>query len=291
MKTNFLGDSGQNTFTVTQEVGPAADLDAERRRAEGRGGAHRHRRRRDRADLDRVERLCDPRRVLGRQVGRHLLDHHRSRAPTRSPAVRETFRRRSPTSTSRHPPDRASGQGGFGSSDIEVGVTAPSDALQTATDAVVAGLDGKARHRPGDLEPVGVAAPYVAVSVDRTRPPRSDCRRSPSAPLVSNTMQPRQAGTVEIDGTTLTVYLQAASVPKTIDELKALPIASGAGLMRLDQSKPSSRVKADLDHDAARQAHRDGHRHPRPTTSTALGDGPDRARGRPADGRRRRSAC
>jgi HAE1 family hydrophobic/amphiphilic exporter-1 len=28
MKTNFLGDSGQNTFTVTQQVGPAASLDA-----------------------------------------------------------------------------------------------------------------------------------------------------------------------------------------------------------------------------------------------------------------------
>ncbi|WP_242090508.1 efflux RND transporter permease subunit, partial [Microbacterium lacticum] len=29
MKTNFLGDSGQNTFTVTQELAPAASLDAE----------------------------------------------------------------------------------------------------------------------------------------------------------------------------------------------------------------------------------------------------------------------
>ena len=31
MKTNFLGDSGQNTFTVTQELAPAASLDAEKR--------------------------------------------------------------------------------------------------------------------------------------------------------------------------------------------------------------------------------------------------------------------
>jgi HAE1 family hydrophobic/amphiphilic exporter-1 len=29
MKTNFLGDSGQNTFTVTQQVGQAPSLDAE----------------------------------------------------------------------------------------------------------------------------------------------------------------------------------------------------------------------------------------------------------------------
>ena len=48
-------------------------------------------------------------------------------------------------------------------------------------------------------------------------------------------MQPRQAGTVEIDGTSLTVYLQAASIPTTIDALRALPIASGAGLIRLDE--------------------------------------------------------
>ena len=49
--------------------------------------------------------------------------------------------------------------------------------------------------------------------------------------LVSNTMQPKRAGTVEIDGTGLTVYLQAASVPATVDELKALPIPTAAGLI------------------------------------------------------------
>ena len=35
MRTIFLGDSGQNTFTVTQEVGPAASLDAEDAAASG----------------------------------------------------------------------------------------------------------------------------------------------------------------------------------------------------------------------------------------------------------------
>ena len=40
MKTNFLGDSGQNTFTVTQEVGPAAEPRGRGRRGRaGRGGA------------------------------------------------------------------------------------------------------------------------------------------------------------------------------------------------------------------------------------------------------------
>jgi hypothetical protein len=57
--------------------------------------------------------------------------------------VRKTWRRRSPTSRRRHR-HVSSGQGGFGSSDVEVDVTAPSaDALQTATDAGV-GLEGKA---------------------------------------------------------------------------------------------------------------------------------------------------
>ena len=63
----------------------------------------------------------------------------------------------------------ASGQGGFASSDIEVDVTAPSsDALQTATDAVVAGLDGKAGIGQVTSN-LSASLPYVAVSVDRTK--------------------------------------------------------------------------------------------------------------------------
>ena len=112
MKTNFLGDSGQNTFTVTQDIGAGAEPRGRGRRgAAGRGGAPRHRGHRDRADLDRLERLgarATPSRAAA------AASPTRSRptpTPTRSRSAK-TCRRPSPTSTtsarSRSPP-RAAG--------------------------------------------------------------------------------------------------------------------------------------------------------------------------------------
>jgi HAE1 family hydrophobic/amphiphilic exporter-1 len=47
-------------------------------------------------------------------------------------------------------------------------------------------------------------------------------------------MQPRQAGTVEIDGRSLTVYIAASDPPTTVDGLSALEIPSATGPVRLD---------------------------------------------------------
>ena len=234
MKTNFLGDSGQNTFTVTQEVGPAASLDAEDAAAQ-----------KVEAVLTGVEGVKTVQTSIGSSGSaiRDAFSGGRSGvtysittdAGADQVAVRENVQAALADLDGVGTLTIASGQGGFGSSDIEVDVTAPSsDALQTATDAVVAGLDGKAGIGQVTSN-LSASLPYVAVSVDRIKAASLGLSEVAVGALVSNTMQPRQAGTVEIDGTTLTVYLQAASVPKTIDELKALPIASGAGLIRLDQ--------------------------------------------------------
>jgi len=53
--------------------------------------------------------------------------------------------------------------------------------------------------------------------------------------LVSGAMQPRQAGTVEIDGRGLSVYIASDDPPTTIDTLKALEIPTARGAVRLDE--------------------------------------------------------
>ena len=234
MKTNFLGDSGQNTFTVTQEVGPAASLDAEDAAAQKVEAVL--------TGIDGVETVQTSIGSSGSAIrdafsggGAGITYSITTDASADQVAVRENVQDALADLDDVGTVTVASGQGGFASSDIEVDVTAPSaDALQTATDAVVAGLDGKAGIGQVTSN-LSASLPYVAVSVDRTKAASLGLSEVAVGALVSNTMQPRQVGTVEIDGTTLTVYLQAASVPKTIDELKALPIASGAGLIRLDE--------------------------------------------------------
>ncbi|WP_454117745.1 efflux RND transporter permease subunit [Microbacterium lacticum] len=234
MKTNFLGDGGQNTFTVTQQVGPAASLDAEDAAAQKVEAAL--------LGVAGVETVQTSIGSSGSAIrdafsgGRSGVTYSVTTDPSADQVeVRENVQTALAGLEDVGTVTVASGQGGFGSSDIEVDVTAPSaDALQTATDAVVQGLDGK--DGIGQVTSnLSSSLPYVAVSVDRAKAATLGLSEVAVGALVSNTMQPRQAGTVEIDGTTLTVYLQAASVPQTIDELKALPIASGAGLLRLDQ--------------------------------------------------------
>ena len=234
MKTNFLGDSGQNTFTVTQELAPAASLDAEDAAARKVEAVL--------TGIDGVETVQTSIGSSGSAIrdafsggGAGITYSITTDASADQVAVRENVQDALADLDDVGTVTVASGQGGFASSDIEVDVTAPSaDALQTATDAVVAGLTG--RDGVGQVTSnLSASLPYVAVSVDRTKAASLGLSEVAVGALVSNTMQPRQVGTVEIDGTTLTVYLQAASVPKTIDELKALPIASGAGLIRLDE--------------------------------------------------------
>lgn len=234
MKTNFLGDSGQNTFTVTQEVAQAASLDAEDAAAKKVEDVL--------LGVPGVETVQTSIGSSGSAIrdafaggGAGITYSITTDPDADQVAVREDVQAALADIDDAGTITVSAGQGGFGSSDVEVDVTAPdADALQQATDAVVTALDGK--DGLGQVTSnLSASLPYVAVTVDRDKAASLGLSEVAVGALVSNTMQPRQAGTVEIDGTSLTVYLQAASVPGTIDELRALPIASAAGLIRLDE--------------------------------------------------------
>ncbi len=234
MKTNFLGDSGQNTFTMTHQVGPSASLDAED------------------AVAQRVEEAI---------VGIDGIQTVQTSIGSSGSALRDAFTGGGGgiTYSITTDPDAdqeavrqdvqeavaelgdvgtiaiSAGGGGFGSSDIEIDVTAPDAAtLEEATGDVIAALDGRSGI---DQVTSNLAAslPYVAVTVDRDQAASLGLSEVSVGALVSGTMQPRRIGAVEVDGTQLTVYIAAASVPATIEELRQLPIFSAAGIITLDQ--------------------------------------------------------
>ena len=129
-----------------------------------------------------------------------------------------------------------SGGGGFaGSSDIEINVSAPDrESLEVATQDVMDSLDG------GDgigqvSSNLSDALPYIAVVVDSDAAAQLGLSEVAVGALVSNTMQPQSIGTVEIDSTSLTVYLAASQTPATLDELRQLQIPSATGPIPLDQ--------------------------------------------------------
>jgi HAE1 family hydrophobic/amphiphilic exporter-1 len=233
MKTNFLGDSGQNTFTMTQDLGPAASLHSED------------------AAAKKVEAAI---------TGISGIDTVQVSIGSSGSALRDAFSGGGSgvTYSVTTDPDAdqqkvqsdvetavaglhdvgtvtiAAAGGGFGSSDVEIDVTAPDGTtLQTATDAVVhavAGKDGIGQVTTN----LAASLPYIAVAVDRDKAAALGLSEVAVGGLVSQTMQPQSIGAVEIDDSNVTVYLAASSTPGSIDDLKAMTVPTVTGPVRLD---------------------------------------------------------
>ncbi len=228
MKTNFLGDSGQNTFTMTQDIGPAPSLDAEDAAATQVEDALQ--------GIDGIETV----QVSIGSSGSALRDAFSgggsgiTYSVTTDPDVDQVALREDVQKAVAGLEDAgtitiASSGGGFGSSDIAIDVTAPDgDTLQTATDAVVEAVSG--REGIGQVSSnLSASLPYIAVTVDREKAASLGLSEVAVGGLVSATMQPQRIGAVEIDDTQLTVYLAASQTPATIDELRALTVPSAVG--------------------------------------------------------------
>ncbi len=234
MATNFLGDSGQNTLTVTQTVGEAASLEAESTAAAAVEHA-----------LESVDGVETVQTSIG-SSGSAIADAFSggsggitysitTDANADQVALRERVQQAVAVLDDVGQVTIASSSSSFGSSDLAVDVTAPDqESLQQASDAVVTALDGRA-----DIGQVtsnlSASLPYIAVTVDRDTAASLGLSEVAVGAIVSSTMQPTSIGSVEIDDTTLTVYLAASQTPVTLDDLRALSIPTAAGAVRLDQ--------------------------------------------------------
>jgi HAE1 family hydrophobic/amphiphilic exporter-1 len=234
MKTNFLGDSGQNTFTMTQDIGAAPSLDAEDAASE-----------QVEAVLLEIEGIETVQVSIG-SSGSALRDAFTGGGSgitysiTTDPGVDQVALREQVQAEVAELDDAgtitvAGGGGGFGSSDIEIDVTAPDSAtLQEATDAVVDAVTGA--EGIGQVSSnLAASLPYIAVVVDREQAAALGLSEVAVGAIVSGAMQPQSIGTVEIDDTTLTVYLAASSTPATLDELRELTVPSATGPIPLEE--------------------------------------------------------
>ncbi|UXW86281.1 efflux RND transporter permease subunit [Microbacterium azadirachtae] len=233
MKVNFLGSSGQNTFRMTQSLGQSPSLDAE-----------------DKAAQKVEEAIKDIHGIKTVQVsigssGSALRDAFSGGGSgiTYSITTDPSADQDAVQADVRAAVKKLDGVGditiaaseGFGSSDIQVKITAPDDkTLTTAADALVKELKGSAGVNQVSSN-LSASLPYISVQVDRAAAAQRGLSEVAVGGIVSQAMRPQQIGSVEIDGSSLTVFLQSANPPKTVDELKALTVPSRAGLVRLDQ--------------------------------------------------------
>ncbi|BFM24740.1 efflux RND transporter permease subunit [Microbacterium sp. che218] len=234
LKTDFLGDSGQNTFTVTQKIGSAPSLDAEDAAAQKVEAVLL-----DTPGVQTVQTSIGSSGSALRDAfsggGSGITYSITSESGADQVELRERVRTELEQLTDAGEIEVAASGGGFGSTDITVDVTAADgSSLQQASDSVVSQLQGC--EGVGQVtSSLSASLPFVSVRVDRAAAAERGLSERTVGALVSGAQQPRQAGTVELDGRGVTVYLATANPPQTIDDLRALEIPSASGAVRLDQ--------------------------------------------------------
>ncbi|MDQ4215314.1 efflux RND transporter permease subunit [Microbacterium capsulatum] len=233
MKLNFLGSSGQNTFTMTQQLDQSASLDAKDAAAQKVEEAIK-----DVSGIKTVQvsvgssgsALRDAFSGGGAGVTYSITTDPAANQDTVKADVRQAVKDLSGVGTL-----TIASTSGFASSDIQVKVTAPDErTLNSATDALVSKLSSRKEISQVSSN-LSASLPYIAVQVDRAAAAQRGLSEVAVGGIVSQAMRPQQVGSVEIDGTALTVYVQSAHPPTTVDQLKALTVPTRAGIVRLDQ--------------------------------------------------------
>ncbi len=120
-------------------------------------------------------------------------------------------------------------QGGFASSNIAVNVTAGSDAdLHTASDRIIAKVEKLASVSQATSN-LSASLPYIAVQIDRAKAAADGLTEQQVGGIVTQAMNPSATGTIVINEETLSIYVDNPAKPLTTDELKAFSIPTLKG--------------------------------------------------------------
>lgn len=225
LDTNFLGDTGQNTLTVSQDFEPALQLGEQDRQAGIVEAAL--------LEVDGVETV----QVTIGGGGADAMftgasSDSASFALTTEPDVDQVAlqqRVRDAVDALTDVGDvNVTAQDGFGSSTIDVAVSAPdTERLREATTTVrdaLASLDEAAAV----TDTLAADRPTVVVVPDRAKAAARGVSESAIAATVRAALAPQQVGRVETGGVTKDVVLQVREAPMGLEELRAVEIPSRA---------------------------------------------------------------
>ncbi|WP_433954258.1 efflux RND transporter permease subunit [Curtobacterium flaccumfaciens] len=232
--TNYLGDSGQNTFTVTQDLKAGSSLAVQSESA----------RKVERAlqDVDGVETVQTTIGTSGQSIqaafgggGSASVQYAvTTDAEADQPTIQADARKSVGAIEDVGEVTIASSGGGFGgSSDIEVDVTAPTQSqLETASRQVLKTMQS-VPDTTGATSNLSAAEPFLAVRVDRQEAASLGLTETQVGGLVAAAVSPRDTGSIEIDDATLDVYIADPEPPTTIAALRALEVPTSTGTVPL----------------------------------------------------------
>lgn len=231
LKTNFIGNSGSNTLTVSQTLPLGTSLDAQNAASN--------------VVEKKLESIPGVRTVLltigsggsslraafsggGSSTFSLTTDPNADQAALQNRITRELK-----TITGEGDIAVQSAQGGFASSNIEIDITAGSDAdLRKASDDIltkVSKLDVVSQATSN----LSASLPYLAVQIDRAKAAADGLSEQAVGGIVTQAMNPSATGTIVIDEKTLSIYVDNPAKPTTQAELEAFSIPTLKGSVPL----------------------------------------------------------
>jgi hydrophobic/amphiphilic exporter-1 (mainly G- bacteria), HAE1 family len=227
LKTDFIGNSGQNTLTVSQTLNTSASIaaqDAASKKVE-----------RTLRGIKGVETVQVSIGTGGSSL-RAAFSGGGSTSYSITTATSADQEKLQNTITAKMKALKNAGtitvsgaSSGLTSSNIEVDVTAGSDAdLRKASDALirkVATVKGVASVSSN----LSASLPYIAVAVNRQAAADDGLTEFQVGSAVTQAMNPSSSGSVVIGDTTLSIYIKNTDAPTTIAALKAFSIPTATG--------------------------------------------------------------
>jgi HAE1 family hydrophobic/amphiphilic exporter-1 len=232
MKTNFIGDSGQNTLTVSQTLPNGASLEVQDEAAKKVEKVL--------LDIDGIDTVQLSLGTGGGSLAGAFGGGSTSFSLTTDPdadqeKLQAEVRERVAEIDDAGEVALATAGSGFASTDIDVDITASSqEDLVKASEEIL--------DRVKDLDVVAEAGsnltdaqPYIAVLVDRDKAAAAGLSEIAVGGIVTQAMNPSAVGTVVIDDTTLSIYIENSTAPTTIEELREFQIPTQTGLVPLSE--------------------------------------------------------
>jgi len=239
--TNFVGDSGQNTISVTQSLPAGSNLEAVDDAAQEVEDTL--------LDIDGIEVV----QVSIGSDGGSIRSFFGGGADatfslTTDPAFDQEELRRTVTAELDEldgvgEVSVGSGGGGF-SSDVTIDLrAADADTLASATAELLADVQELDITSQAESN-LAVTQPYLAIVVDRATAAEYGLSEIAVGGIVANSMLPAAVGSVTVDDTVLSVYITDPNAPVTLEELRDFEVPTPRGPVALSELASIEEVDA-----------------------------------------------